>query len=231
MKNFDFDEIVFENRNKRYGAYFLRKHYQRYLIISLILASTCASAIVIIPFKRYQARIYHDGNPDGIKYVHLTTEHLNFPAEKLSSEQYTEMMIIKPVIVDDDKSLMNIVNGEENDQIFKYEESNNSTNHNILESRPSFLGGDLQKFSYWVVSHIKYPEEARKNKIQGAFKVIFVIEKDGSVSNIKVESNADRAIEREIKRVIASSPKWSPGIAFGKPVRVMCEFPLTFSIR
>jgi len=230
MENSDFDEIVFENRNKKYGAYFLRKHYKSYLIISLILASTCFSAVVIIPFISNQSGIYRDGTPEGFKYAQLTAEHLDFPEEKLSSEQYTEMMIIKPVIADD-KSSVSIVNGEENDQIFKYEESNSSDNHGILESRPSFQGGDLRKFIIWVASHIKYPEEAFKNKIQGAFKAIFVIEKDGSVSNVKIESNADRSIEREIKRVIASSPKWSPGIAFGKPVRVICEIPLTFSIK
>jgi outer membrane biosynthesis protein TonB len=157
-------------------------------------------------------------------------EHLDFPENKLSSEKYSEMMSIKPEIVDD-KSSMNIGNKEEKDQIFQYEESNNATDNSVLETRPSFQGGDIKKFISWVVSHIEYPEEAKKNKIQGAFKAIFVIEKDGSVSNVKVESNADRSIEREIKRVIISSPKWSPGIKFGKPVRVMCEFPLIFTIR
>jgi len=226
----DIDEIVFQNRNKDYGAYFLRKNYNKNMIISMVISIICYCSIVLIPFFIIQAKIYRDGNPDGFKNVSLTAEHLDFPEEKLSSERYIEMMITIPVIVDD-KSSMNIGNKEEKDQIFQYEESNNSSDHSVLESRPSFQGGDIKKFSIWVVSHIVYPEDAQKNRIQGAFKAIFVIEKDGSVSNVKVESNADRSIEREIKRVIASSPKWNPGIKFGKPVRVMCEFPLIFIIK
>lgn len=226
----DFYDIVFQNRNKDYGAYFLRKNYNKNVIISMVISIICCCSFVLVPFLIFQAKIYRDGNPDGFKYASLTAEHLDFPDEKLSSERYTEMMITKPVIVDDNPSI-DIGNKEEKDQIFQYEESNNSSGQSVLESRPSFQGGDIKKFSNWVVSHIEYPEEAQKKRIQGAFKAIFVIEKDGSVSNVKVESNADRSIEREIKRVIASSPKWSPGIAFGKPVRVMCEFPLIFTIK
>jgi hypothetical protein len=230
MNQSDFDELLFEDRNKEYGAYFLRKNYNKNMIISMVISIICCCSIVLIPFFIIKAKIYRDGNPEGFKYVSLTAEHLDFPQEKLASKPYTEMMITKPVIVDD-MSSMNIGSAEEKDQIFQYEENNNSSNHSVLESRPSFQGEDIKKFSSWVVSHIIYPEEAKKNKIQGVFKAIFVVEKDGSVSNVIVESDADRSIEREIKRVIASSPKWSPGIAYGKPVRVRCEFPLTFRIR
>jgi len=200
------------------------------MIISTVISIICGCSIVLIPFFIIQAKIYRDGNPAGFKYVSLTAEHLDFPEDKFSSERYTEMMITKPIIVDDVSS-MNIGSAEEKDQIFQYEENHNSSNHSVLESRPSFQGGDINTFSNWVVSHIVYPEEAKKNRIQGAFIAIFVIEKDGSVSNVKVESDADKSIEREIKRVITSSPKWSPGILKGKPVRVRCEFPLIFSIR
>lgn len=224
------DELVFQNRNKDYGAYFLRKEYPKVMIISTVISIFCCCCIVLIPFFVHKSKIYRDGNPGGLKYVSLSAEHLYSPEKKKSSEQYTEMMNLKPSIVDD-KSSINIGDKKESDQIFLYKEGNNSSNHSILESRPSFQGGDINKFSIWVVSHIEYPEEARKNKIQGAYKAIFVIEKDGSVTNVKVESDADLSIEREIKRVIASSPKWSPGIAFGKPVRVMCELPLIFSIK
>lgn len=226
----NFDELVFQNRNKDYGAYFLRKEYPKVMIISMVISIFCSCCIVLIPFFVHKSKIYRDGNPTELKYVSLTAEHLDFPQKKLSLEQNSEMMNLKPVIVDD-KSSINIGDKEESDQIFQYKEGNNSSDHSILESRPSFQGGDINKFSIWVVSHIEYPEEARKNKIQGAFKAIFVVEKDGSVTNVKVESDVDSSIEREIKRVIASSPKWSPGIAFGRPVRVMCELPLIFSIK
>ena len=167
MKDKDFYEIVFKNRNKDYGAYFLRKNYNKNMIISLVISIICCCSIVLIPFFIIQAKFYRDGNPDGFKNVSLTAEHLDFPKEKLSSERYTEMKFTIPVIVDD-KSSMNIGSEEEKDQIYQYEESNNSSGHNILESRPSFQGGDIKKFSNWVVSHIVYPEEASKKRIQGS---------------------------------------------------------------
>jgi TonB family protein len=230
MNQLDFDELLFEDRNKDYGAFFLRKNYNKNLIISMVISLLFCCSIVIIPFFIIQGKIYRDGDPGGFKNVSLTAEHLDFPEEKLSSKRYAEMMSIKPEIVDD-KSSRNIVNKEEKDQIFQYEESNNTSDHIVLESRPSFQGGDIEKFSIWVATHLNYPEEAFKNKIQGAFKIIFVIEKDGSVSNVKVESNPERSIEREIKRVVTSSPKWSPGILKGRPVRVQCEITLILKIK
>jgi hypothetical protein len=230
MNQSDFDELLFEHRNKEYGAYFLRKNYNKNMIISMVISIICGCSIVLIPFFIIQAKIYRDGNPAGFKYVSLAAEHLDFPAEKLPSERYIEMMITKPVIVDD-KTSMNMGNKEENDQIFQYEVSNNSSDNSVLESRPSFQGGDIENFSIWVATHLKYPEEAFKNKIQGAFRIIFVVEIDGSVSNVKVESNPERSIEREIKRVVTSSPKWSPGILKGRPVRVQCEITLILKIK
>jgi len=230
MTNQDLTEIVFKNRNKDYGAYFLRKKYRKYLLISIIISTFCCSAAVLIPFLVNITRIYRDGTPGGFKYVELSPEHLDFPKDKISTFQYTEMMTLIP-IVDNDKTSYEIDNMEKEDHIYLYNENDNSTNNGLLDSRPTFLGGDLKTFINWVVSHIEYPEEAKKTKAQGSFKAIFVIEKDGSVSNVKIESNADRSIDREIKRVISSSPNWTPGTRFGKPVRVQCEFPLIFTIK
>lgn len=230
MSNQDITEIVFSNRNKDYGAYFLRKNYKKYLLISLIISVICFSAAFLIPYFAYVTRIYRDGTPDGYKYVELSTEHLDFPKDKITSGQSIETMTLIPVIIND-VALNSAANGGKDDQIYPYNENINSTSIGLLQSRPTFQGGDLKTFTKWVVSHIKYPEEAKKTKAQGSFKAIFVIEKDGSISNVKIESNADRSIEREIKRVISSSPYWSPGIRFGQPVRVQCKFPLTFTIK
>ena len=230
MNHSDFDELLFEHRNKKYGAYFLRKNYNKNMIISMVISIICGGSIVLIPFFIIQAKIYRDGNPDGLKYVSLTAENLAFPEEKLSSERYEEMIITKPVIVDD-KSSMSIESGKKGDQIYQYDVGNNSSDNSVLESRPSFQGGDIDKFSTWVATHLNYPEEAFKNKIQGTFRIIFVVEKDGSVSNVKVESNPEMSIEREIKRVVTTSPKWSPGILNGRPVRVQCEITLILKIK
>lgn len=230
MKNRDFTDIVFSSRNKDYGAYTLRKNYKKYLSISLIIALFCGCTAVLIPFFKNTTRIYQDAIFDGPKHVELSTENLNFPKEKISSAPSMEMMTLMPVI-DIDRPLTSGEKIKTDDQIYPYNEINNSANSGLLESRPSFQGGDLKKFLNWVLPQIKYPPEAIKSKAQGSFKIFFVIEKDGSISNVKVESDAARSIEMVIKKVVLSSPKWSPGIKSGKPVRVQCEFPLIFTIR
>jgi protein TonB len=231
MENLNLDDIVFDNRNKEYGAYFLRKNYKRHIVISLIFSVIFYCSIFLIPFFVYESKIYRDGTPGGLKYVQLTAEHLNLPVEKINLEQPLGMMSILPVIVDS-KSSIEIPHVAASDTIiFEYSRSDKSVNKRILDARPSFMGGDIQRFTNWVVTLIKFPEEAFKNKIQGTFEAVFVIEKDGSLSNIKIKENVDRSIAREMKRVIASSPKWSPGIVSGKPVRVRCSTFLTFGIK
>jgi TonB family protein len=225
----DLDEIVFENRNKEYGSYLLRKKYSRYIFISTFISITLCSAVVIISFFASKSKVYSDGILRGQNYVELSVEHLDFPKEKLSTMPETEMMTFIPKIVNE--SSMPGLSGAENDKIYEYDDFKESTSHGLLESRPSFQGGDIQKFINWVLPYLKYPEEAFKNRIQGAFKVFYVIEKDGSLTNIKVEPRADRSIDKEIKRVLSSSPKWIPGMAYGKSVRVQCEIPISFKIR
>jgi hypothetical protein len=231
MENLSLDDVVFDNRNKEYGAYLLRKNYKRHIVTALIFSIIFYCSIFLIPFFVYESKIYGDGNPGGFKYTQLTSEHLDLPFEKINHEPTLRMMGIIPVVTNSKPSIEipHVTPGDT--IIFEYTINDKSFNKRTLDARPSFMGGDIQRFADWVVTLIKYPEEAFKYKIQGIYDAIFVIEKDGSLTNIKIKENADRSIAREMKRVIASSPKWSPGIISGKPVRVRCQILLTFGIK
>ena len=90
--------------------------------------------------------------------------------------------------------------------------------------------GDLNTFRTWVQANVKYPAEAFRNGEQGRVVLSFVVEKDGSVSNIQILQTPGKSFSEEARRVIASSPRWKPGEQRGEKVRVRYTLPVVFRI-
>ena len=101
----------------------------------------------------------------------------------------------------------------------------------IAEEMPKFQGGDLMKFRSWVQGKLKYPQIAQENGISGKVTLTFVIERDGSHTNIQVMQSPDRSLADEAVRVLQSSPKWTPGKQRNAPVRVRYTLPVEFRIQ
>ena len=101
----------------------------------------------------------------------------------------------------------------------------------IAEEMPTFQGGDLMKFRSWVQGKLKYPQIAQENGISGKVTLTFVIERDGSLTNIQVMQSPDRSLADEAVRVLQSSPKWTPGKQRNSPVRVRYTLPVEFRIQ
>ncbi len=101
----------------------------------------------------------------------------------------------------------------------------------IAEEMPKFQGGDLMKFRSWVQGKLKYPQIAQENGISGKVTLTFVIERDGSLTNIQVMQSPDRSLADEAVRVLQSSPKWTPGKQRNAPVRVRYTLPVEFRIQ
>ena len=100
----------------------------------------------------------------------------------------------------------------------------------IAEVMPTFQGGGLDKFRKWVTDRFRYPTIAQENGIQGRVVLMFVIEKDGSLTNIEVLMTPDKVLSDEAVRVISQSPKWSPGMQRNMPVRIKYTLPIEFRI-
>lgn len=98
----------------------------------------------------------------------------------------------------------------------------------VVEDMPQFPGGSVQK---WISKNVKYPMIAQENNIQGKVFVQFVIEKDGSVSDVKVARSVDPSLDKEAIRVVKAMPKWKPGKQRGKPVRVSYTVPINFQLQ
>ena len=100
----------------------------------------------------------------------------------------------------------------------------------IVEEMPDFPGGTA-KLAEYLQKNIKYPQMARESGIQGRVFVNFVVEPDGSVSNVKVLRSLGGGCDEEAMRVVKSMPKWKPGKQRGKPVRVSYILPVNFKLQ
>jgi len=100
------------------------------------------------------------------------------------------------------------------------------------DKQPQFFHSDLKHFmDAWVYSYVKYPQSAVDKRIQGTVNVSFIIEKDGSVTNVKVEKGVDELIDDEAVRVISASPKWIAGEIGRKKVRCRITVPVEFRLQ
>ena len=99
----------------------------------------------------------------------------------------------------------------------------------IVEEMPSYPGGEKALLEY-VAKNIKYPQIARETGIQGRVFVGFVVEPDGSVSNVKILRGIGGGCDEEAMRVIKSLAKWKPGKQRGKAVRVSYQLPVVFKL-
>ncbi len=109
-------------------------------------------------------------------------------------------------------------------------EDNAVYSHVVMADPPSYPGG-IQKFYRWLTGTIKYPTMASENRVQGTVYISFNIEKDGALSDIKVDGRKlGYGLEEEAVRVVKLSKRWNPGLKNGKPVRVKYNIPIKFSM-
>ncbi len=99
----------------------------------------------------------------------------------------------------------------------------------VVEDEPEFPGG-MEALYRYLASNINYPDEAKAEKIQGRVFVSFVIEKDGSVSNIKLLRDIGGGCGEEAVRVVAAMPRWKPGRQHGRRVRTQYNLPINFNL-
>ena len=100
----------------------------------------------------------------------------------------------------------------------------------VVEQMPSFPGGPQALFEY-LSKHIKYPVVAEENGVQGRVIVTFVVERDGSVTDVRVAKSVDASLDKEAVRVVSGMPRWIPGKQNGSAVRVKYTVPVTFRLQ
>ena len=99
----------------------------------------------------------------------------------------------------------------------------------IVEQLPEYPGG-MVEFMKWLTAMLKYPDAALKRKIEGKVMVSFIVNADGSISDIKLVKGAHKLLDDEALRVVRLMPKWKPGLEGGHPCRSMISIPIVFEI-
>lgn len=100
----------------------------------------------------------------------------------------------------------------------------------VVEQMPSFPGGPQALLQY-LNSNVKYPVVAQENGVQGRVVISFVVEKDGSVTDVQVAKSVDPSLDKEAQRIVKSMPHWIPGKQNGSAVRVKYVVPVSFKLQ
>lgn len=252
----NFDEIVFENRNKEYGAYSLRKKYNRHLIIGMITGIIVTGTAIVGPY--INAKALENQKRRAERQVEIKMENLDQPENLVEpppppppppQETIEQVKYVAPVVVDsvkpeEVKQLMTAdearveVKDEDVSAVAVVEEVQEEVKEEeapaeifvVVEEMPSFPGGEkaLMEFIY---ANIQYPEIAKENNIQGRVILRFCVTYKGAVDQVQVLKGVDPSLDQEAIRVIKMLPPWKPGKQGGKPVNVWYSVPVTFQLK
>jgi protein TonB len=136
-------------------------------------------------------------------------------------------------IVEDDVEIEDEIEIEDTesdeDVEIEIEEEDDEEFFMVVENMPEFPGGDLGLMKY-IQKNVKYPAIAKEYNITGKVYVSFIVDKKGSVTNVKIVRGVDKNLDAEAIRVVKSLPKYKPGKQRGKSVRVMFTIPINFTL-
>ena len=251
-------DLVFEGKNHSYGAYRLRKNTGKRNLASIIIVLV---AIVVIMAAVWAKIAIENAMPKKVAIttdVELSQLAKKKEAKverkepvKIEMEQKvvekvkSSVKFTAPVIKKDEDVAKTAVaigsfdvkgNDEAAGEVLKakeviaQEKPVEEKVFDVVEQMPQFPGGDAALFEY-LSTHIKYPTIAEENGVQGRVIVTFVVERDGSITDVKVVKSVDPSLDKEASRVVAGMPKWIPGKQNGSAVRVKYTVPVTFRLQ
>ncbi|HTA26267.1 MAG TPA: energy transducer TonB [Bacteroidia bacterium] len=247
------NEIVFEGKNKEYGAYYVRKKYTRVMLIAMAIAIASMVIGISIPLllKVFKSKKANDVvtikvdlkappppdknlpppppppppppkplinqlkvTPPVIAKINVdttiaTVKQVQVTNAGATNQKGKDTMIIAPIQAP-------AALGDDADKVFM-----------VVQQQPKFPG-DINK---WLADHIDYPEQAKDANIQGTVFVSFIVEKDGSVSAVKILRSVNSYLDNEALNVIKKMPKWTAGQQNGHAVRVSYNVPIRFVLR
>jgi protein TonB len=248
-----FDDIVFELRNKEYGAYRLRKKYNRNVIIGALIGIIILCTAVITPHIYAKAMEHKKAREE--RQVEMVMENLDQPTEQVAppppppppAEAAQVNRYVPPVVVDSvkpednvqlmtaDQASVSVVNEEYVEAVEEVKEEVQEQEAEpepfvVVEEMPMFPGGEAALLDY-IGQHTNYPEVAKENNIQGKVIVRFCVTAKGTVSQISVLKGVDPELDKEAVRVVSTLPEFKPGKQGGKPVPVWYMVPITFTLK
>lgn len=268
----DWTEMVFEGRNKEYGAYRLRKNAGKRNLYSLITIFIAALAIwggiSLVKFVESRTKSVAQTSVAELSALNQPKNKAEVKQQKKVKLEQPEKVVERvkssvkftaPVIKKDDEvkpedelktqdELMSTKtaigaldvkgNDDANGEVLKIKEAVAQPEpkpevekvFDVVEQMPSFPGGPSALME-WLSNNVKYPVVAQENGVQGRVVVSFVVERDGSITDVKVVRGVDPSLDKEASRVVRAMPRWIPGKQNGSAVRVKYNVPVAFRLQ
>ena len=268
----DWTEMVFEGRNKEYGAYRLRKNAGKRNLYSLITIFIAALAIwggiSLVKFVESRTKSVAQTSVAELSALNQPKKKAEVKQQKKVKLEQPEKVVERvkssvkftaPVIKKDDEvkpedelktqeELMSTKtaigaldvkgNDDANGEVLKLKEAVAQPEpkpevekvFDVVEQMPSFPGGPSALME-WLSNNVKYPVVAQENGVQGRVVVSFVVERDGSITDVKVVRGVDPSLDKEASRVVRAMPRWIPGKQNGSAVRVKYNVPVAFRLQ
>lgn len=179
---------------------------------------------IVIPISKHGLSFSY--NITANRSIYIKIDNVKMKEEKITWQTNPDGIILEDLffqLQSDSLKYDELVNWNPNEELAY----NEVIEIDKVDEKPSFPGGESAMKSY-LNSNVKYPVEAQENCIQGRVIVQFIIEKDGSISDVKISRSVDPSFDREALRVVKAMPKWNPGKLQGIPARVKNEVPVVF---
>ena len=265
-------DLVFEGRNKEYGAYVLRKDTGKrnvksmLLVFAVIIAIMAAVAAKVAIENAFPKKVAMETDVELSKLAQkkeamvekkapVKVEEQKVVEKVKSSVKFTPPVIKKDSEVKPEEELKSQEdlnktktaigsfdvkgNDEAGGEVLKAKEviaqpeppkEEETKVFDVVEVMPSFPGGQGALFE-WLSKNIKYPVVAEENGVQGRVIVTFVVERNGSITDVQVVKSVDPSLDKEAVRVVKAMPHWIPGKQNGSAVRVKFTVPVTFRLQ
>jgi len=249
------DEIVFKNRNKEYGSYVLRKKYRKYVSIAMLVG--LFTILVAVAYPLISAYVNKSRLTKG-KDITVGAEIKEFrneeappppppppPPEALVEKvKFTAPVVVEDTTIETGLATQDDLSSKSNTEVPTEEVEVEIKDEGpkvietpvqaeiftVVEEQPGYPGGDDSRIKF-LQDNIHYPDEARELGIQGKVFVTFVIEVDGSITDVRVLRGIGGGCDEEAIRVVKAMPRWVPGKQRGVPVRVQFNLPIKFTLQ
>lgn len=250
-------ELVFDDKNKDYGAYDLRKHYAQNQVKAMLIAFSCV-ALLLVAYTIFRTKpTFYKATPYN-STIHIIQDYTKkpiTPPKIVEPPRHHDVTTVRyptfvarpdheaenPPKIDDLKgAAIGTENKKGNDEGINIDIPDQSNGHGMdvvtehkdevystVEVEPEPYGG-AEAWAKFLQKNIHYPPQASENGVHGKVFLSFIVETDGHLSNIKVERGVGSGLDEEALRVLRIAPAWKAGIQNGHKVRVMYNIPINF---
>jgi protein TonB len=252
------EDIIFDGRNQKYGAYTLRKNYNNHLLLSLLAVFIVAALSTGIPFINALLNPPIPIQPKQRKVIVMAefieiAPILDLPVAKTKPHQTNHDMVSEntPIVVEDQVSEEKMMPQDE-PQINNFDatavpvflptepvaaapevisDPNPTYTEAQVTEQASFKGGSVDNFRKWLARNIYYPLDALDNEIKGTVFLKFAIDKLGKICDITVVRGIHPVIDQAAIDALERSPKWAAATIGGRPVKITYCIPVAFDIQ